>query len=152
LKNAVALRRSRTAAATASDDDLSTGAAVAPPSETNSASAEPPSTDETEPDNAEPAAPEPPRRRMAAINPAPPAPRSASGPYSVQIDAVMDLQGAQQMARKIKARGFQPYVVRTEVGGKTWYRLRVGHYASPEDAQAAESRLHQEFKDTAGGN
>jgi septal ring-binding cell division protein DamX len=56
------------------------------------------------------------------------------------------------MARKIKAKGFQPFVVQTQVGGKTWYRLRVGHYATPEDAQAAESRLHQEFNQTPTGN
>jgi septal ring-binding cell division protein DamX len=140
-KNAVASRGSRTsAAATASDEDLSTGAAVAPPPEPGSASAEPTGADEEEPESA-PAAP--PHRRMTAVNP--PAPRAASGPYSVQIDAMMDLQGAQEMARKIKAKGFQPFVVQTQVEGKTWYRLRVGHYATPEEAQAAESRLHQEF-------
>lgn len=153
LKNALASRRSRPAtAATGSDEDLSTGAAVAPPAEPASASAEPAdtSTDEEAPESAPEAAPAPPRRRLAAINP--PAPRAASGPYSVQIDAMMDLQGAQEMARRIKAKGFQPFVVRTEVDGKTWYRLRVGHYATPEDAQAAESRLHQEFNQSPPGN
>jgi septal ring-binding cell division protein DamX len=146
-KNAVAARRSHPAAETASDEDLSTGAAVAPPSEPAPASAESAGTDEDEPDTAPAVAP---RRRLAAVTP--PAPRAASGPYSVQIDAVMDLHGAQEMARKIKAKGFQPYVVRTDVDGKTWYRLRVGHYATPEDAQAAESRLHQEFNQNPAGN
>ena len=83
----------------------------------------------------------------------PPSSSSSLGhPYSIQIDAMMDLQGAQEMARKFKAKGFQPFVVQTQVDGKTWYRLRVGHYATPEEAQAAESRLHQEFNQTPTGN
>jgi septal ring-binding cell division protein DamX len=147
------MHRSRPAAAeTDSDEDLSTGAAVAPPSEPASASAEPAdtNTDEDEPESAPETPPAPSHRRLAAVNP--PAPRAATGPYSVQIDAMMDLHGAQEMARKMKAKGFAPYVVQTEVDGKTWYRLRVGHYATPEDAQAAESRLHQEFNQTPTGN
>jgi len=78
--------------------------------------------------------------------------RSAPGPYSVQIDAMMDRAGAEQMAHRIRAKGFEPYILPTVVEGKTWYRLRVGHYATPEQAQAAESRLHEEFHDTPSGN
>ncbi len=128
-----------------SDEALSTGSAVAPPA-TRSARTEPAASDMEEGDEPETAAPapvQPARRRMAAVNPS--TPRATSGPYSVQIDAMMDWQGAQQMAQKIRAKGFQPYIVPTYVDGKTWYRLRVGHYATPEQAQAAESRLHQDF-------
>jgi septal ring-binding cell division protein DamX len=147
-KTAVASRTTRPAAAAPSDsdEDLSTGSAVAPPPATRSASTEPPASATDEGDDTETAPPssvQPPHRRMAAVNPS--TPRPASGPYSVQIDAMMDWQGAQQMAQKIRAKGFQPYIVPTYVDGKTWYRLRVGHYASPEQAQAAESRLHEDF-------
>ncbi len=123
------------------EEDLSAGSAVAPPRETRSASAESAASASDMDEGEEVAAP--PRRRVAAVSP--PAPHAASGPYSVQIDAMMDWQGAQQMAQKIRAKGFQPYIVPTYVQGKTWYRLRVGHYATPEQAQAAESRLHEEF-------
>lgn len=151
--NAVAARAPRTNPAPAADEDLSTGAAVAPPSESASAPAETADTgtDEGDEETAPAAAPvEPPRRKLAAVNS--PAGHAASGQYSVQIDAMMDRAGAQQMAQKIRAKGFEPYIVPTLVGGKTWYRLRVGHYATPEQAQAAESRLHQEFNDTPAGN
>ncbi len=149
---AVASRSSRTATAAAAAspyDNPSTGASVAPPSE--SASAEGTAdTGEEEPEApARPAiAAVAPRRNVAAANP--PAPRT--GPYSVQIDAMMDRAGAQQMAQKIRAKGFEPYIVPTLVDGKTWYRLRVGHYATPQEAQAAESRLHQEFNNSSSGN
>jgi len=138
----VATRASRPA-----EEDLSAGSAVAPPRETRSAAAESaasaPSASDMDQGEEGAAPPAPPRRRVAAVSP--PAPHTASGPYSVQIDAMMDWQGAQQMAQKIRAKGFQPYIVPTYVQGKTWYRLRVGHYATPEQAQAAESRLHEEF-------
>ncbi len=133
---------------TARDEDLSTGAAVAPP-DTGSAFTEPGDTGGDEGSRPASAAPAPPRR-IAAVNPS--SARPASGPYSVQIDAMMDLAGARQMAQKIRAKGFEPYIVPTNVDGKTWYRLRVGHYATPEQAQAAESKLHQEFNDNAAGN
>jgi DedD protein len=150
---AVASRSPRTnAAATEPDEDLSTGAAVAPPSGSASAPAETADTgtDEGDEEAPAPAPAAPPHRKLAAVTP--PAPRSSSGPYSVQIDAMMDRAGAQQMAQKIRAKGFEPFIVPTMVDGKTWYRLRVGHYATPEQAQAAESRLHQEFNDTPSGN
>jgi DedD protein len=134
-------------AATA-DEDLTAGSSVAPPRETRSASAESaataPSASDMDEGAESSAPPVQPRRKLAAVSP--PSPQhAATGPYSVQIDAMMDWQGAQQMAQKIRAKGFQPYIVPTYVQGKTWYRLRVGHYATPEQAQAAESRLHEEF-------
>lgn len=147
----VASRGPRTNPAPAADEDLSTGAAVAPPSASAPAETADTGTDEGEDESAPAAAPaEQPRHKAAAVSPG--TPRAASGPYSVQIDAMMDRAGAQQMAQKIRAKGFEPYIVPTLVDGKTWYRLRVGHYATPEQAQAAQAKLHQEFNDSPSGN
>jgi septal ring-binding cell division protein DamX len=144
-KTTVASRGPRARAS--SDEEPSTGASVAPPeTDENSTDDNAASDEETPP----PAPVEAPRRKAAATNP--PLPHGSSGPYSVQIDAMMDRAGAQQMAQKIRAKGFEPYIVSTVIDGKTWYRLRVGHYSSPEQAQAAESRLHQEFNDNSAGN
>jgi cell division septation protein DedD len=150
---AVATRASRRASAV--DEDYSTGAAVAPPSETASAAAEGADTGASEPSEGVAPIQTPPPHRLAAVSPprlpaSPSAAAPASGPYSVQIDAMMDLPGARQMAQKMRARGFEPYIVPTFLQGKTWYRLRVGHYATPEQAQAAEARLHQEFDENSG--
>jgi septal ring-binding cell division protein DamX len=85
-------------------------------------------------------------RKKVALNTQPKlAPATHAEPYSVQIDAVMDRQGAEQMAAKLRARGFQPFIVQTQMAGQTWYRVRVGRYSTPQEAKAAEVRLHQEF-------
>lgn len=86
-----------------------------------------------------------PHKKMALNTQPKLAPATHPEPYSVQIDAVMDRQGAEQMAAKLRAHGFQPFVVQTELEGQVWYRVRVGRYATPQEAKAAEIRLHQEF-------
>jgi len=65
--------------------------------------------------------------------------------YSVQIEAVMDQQGANDMVAKLKRMGYSPYTVETKIGGQTWYRIRVGPYPTPEEAKAVETKLHQEY-------
>ena len=67
-------------------------------------------------------------------------------PYSVQIDAVMDRQGAEDIARKLSAGGYEPYIVPTEIDGQTWYKVRVGHYETEEAAREAEQRLRLEYE------
>jgi len=153
-KTAVAARERPSAATDTSDEDLAPGVAVKAPSKasaaaTESASTNPVDEDENNTESSPPIAAPPARKRMAALDNPPPA--NPKQPYSIQIDAVMDRQGAQQMVAKLRAKGFQSYMVPTQVAGKTWYRLRVGHYASPQEAQAAEAKLHQEFNDTPAG-
>jgi septal ring-binding cell division protein DamX len=146
----VASKGSHKSSASDEDEDLAPGSAVAPPSSSSSAPSETADTsggDETEDDSAPPAPAQPVHKRLASVNPSSSS-SSVTHPYSIQIDAMMDQQGAQQMEQKLRAKGFQPYMVPTQLGGKTWYRLRVGHYATPADAQAAEAKLHQEFNDT----
>jgi len=65
--------------------------------------------------------------------------------YSIQIEAVMDQEGANQLVDKLKRKGFEPYVVETQLNGRTWYRVRVGHYSTEDEAAAAQTRLRQEF-------
>jgi hypothetical protein len=154
-KTAVAAKEQPSAATDTSDEDLAPGAAVAPPSKPAAAASESADTgaEEEADDNTEPA-PEKPalrtRKKVAALS-NPPA-TNPEQPYSIQIDAVMDRQGAQQMAHKLRAKGYQSSMVPTQVNGQTWYRLRVGHYGTPEEAQAAEAKLHQEFHDTPAGH
>jgi DedD protein len=88
---------------------------------------------------------------MPAPHAAPPA---ASAPesearkkgYNIQIEAVMDHSGAEDMIRKLKALGYNPYEVATQVNGQTWYRVRVGPYATPDEARAAQDKLKQQYK------
>jgi hypothetical protein len=154
-KTAVAAKERSSEAADTSDEDLAPGVAVAPPSRAGSSTSESADTgaeDEAD-DNTEPAParPAPPARKKIAALSNPPA-TNPQQPYSIQIDAVMDRQGAQQMAQKLRAKGYQSSMVPTQVNGQTWYRLRVGHYGTPEEAQAAEAKLHEEFHDTPAGH
>ena len=66
-------------------------------------------------------------------------------PYSVQIDAVMDRQGADNMVRRLREGGYEPYIVEIQIGGKTWYKVRVGHYQTEAEAHEAEQRLREDF-------
>jgi septal ring-binding cell division protein DamX len=82
---------------------------------------------------------------VASASPAPAAEARKKG-YNIQIEAVMDHSGAEDMIRKLRALGYTPYEVATEVNGQTWYRVRVGPYATPDEARAAQDKLKQQYK------
>ncbi len=69
-------------------------------------------------------------------------------PYSIQIDAAMDRTGADDMVRRLRQLGFPSTETTTVLNGQTWYRVRVGPYATQEEAQEAQQRLHQEYDST----
>jgi hypothetical protein len=68
-------------------------------------------------------------------------PTSGSGDYTVQVSAWMSRTKADAEAAKLSTAGFDAYVEDAMVFGSTWYRVRVGRYASTTDAQQAASQL-----------
>jgi DedD protein len=80
--------------------------------------------------------------RRIASNPLPPHKRRG---YNIQIQAVMDKSGADAMVAKLQRMGYQAYTMETQIGGQTWYRVRVGPYPTEAEAKAAEERLHQQY-------
>lgn len=73
-----------------------------------------------------------------------PAPAPRSGGYSVQVGALADAASAEQLAGKLRKRGFAVYVAPSaEAGAKRW-RVRVGPVATREEAQALATRLESE--------
>ena len=75
------------------------------------------------------------------------APGSAGGKgrYSLQVAALKERSVADKLAAKLAGKGYAAYTVRTQVAGKgTWYRVRVGAYASRADAQGTLGRLKGE--------
>jgi septal ring-binding cell division protein DamX len=100
---------------------------------------------------ASPAAAPTPATKLSAAKPVeresprPTASAARVGPYSIEIQAVMDGQAALQLVNKLRRLGYQAYSVETEIDGRTWYKVRVGHFSSRAEAQAAEERLHQQF-------
>jgi len=83
------------------------------------------------------------------------APSSVSGAhnkaFNIQIDAVMDRTSAEQMAAKMNRLGYHAFLVPTNLGGQTWWRVRVGPYDSEEQAHNAEKKLLEQYRATYAG-
>ena len=110
-------------------------ARIRPPAEAPAAN--PPATDDdTDEDSDEASAPAAPPRAL------PP----GAKPYNIQIEAVMDKSGADEMVTRLKSLGYNAQEVKTAINGQTWYRVRVGPYASAEEATAAQDRLREQYK------
>ncbi len=67
-------------------------------------------------------------------------------PYNIQIEAVMDKSGADEMVSRLKTLGYNAQEVKVALNGQTWYRVHVGPYASAEEATAAQDRLREQYK------
>lgn len=78
--------------------------------------------------------------------PAVAAPSSPSRPYNIQIEAVMDKSGADEMVSRLKALGYNAQEMTTSLNGQTWYRVRVGPYRSSSEAAAAQEKLREQYK------
>ena len=58
----------------------------------------------------------------------------------------MDKSGADEMVSRLRALGYNAQEVKAQVNGQTWYRVRVGPYASADEATAAQDRLREQYK------
>ena len=95
-------------------------------------------------------APTPPSTARVAVALAPnaaatPAVRTgARGDWSVQVSATRDPRTADAILRRLKTKGYEAFVLKVRRRGETFYRVRVGHYASLEEAQQVVTRLRRE--------
>jgi len=86
----------------------------------------------------------PPRTRQPATSTPPPSlsiATSGTGDYTVQVSAWMTQQKADAEAAKLSAAGYTAFVEDAYVGGGNWYRVRIGRYATMEEAQQAAAQL-----------
>jgi septal ring-binding cell division protein DamX len=67
-------------------------------------------------------------------------------PYNIQIEAVMDRDGAYQMVRRLQNLGYPAAAETTDIDGQTWYRVKVGPYDSQEEAEEAQDKLRAAYK------
>jgi DedD protein len=96
----------------------------------------------------------PAKSAVAAAQPAagkssPPAKSSASGTdakqaYVVQLAAFTDDKGANALSGKLKKAGYPAYTELVTTSQGALWRVRVGPYASREEANAARDRLKRE--------
>jgi cell division septation protein DedD len=87
----------------------------------------------------------PTHRSAAPILAKPRAPTSSTDDvdkkWSVQIAAVPGKAVADTLMKRLKARGYDSYVVMTEVKGQNYYRVRVGHFDAREEAESVHQSL-----------
>jgi len=65
----------------------------------------------------------------------------ASNSMCVQIGAFTDREAAQEVAKQARAKGYEAFLVRAEVGGKVYYRVRIPAGNSRKEAEKTASRL-----------
>ena len=70
----------------------------------------------------------------------------AHKPFNIQIEAVMDKSGADEMITRLRGLGYHAQETTTSLEGQTWYRVRVGPYDSEDEARAAEQKLREQYK------
>jgi septal ring-binding cell division protein DamX len=70
-------------------------------------------------------------------------PPTGAGNFTVQVSSWETQAKANEEAARMTAAGYPAYVVEGNVEGDTWYRVRVGRYATMADAQAALRQMSQ---------
>jgi cell division protein FtsN len=78
----------------------------------------------------------------ATTAPPPVVPRSAGrGGYTVEASPTRSRSEAEALLATLRRRGYDASLVQVERDGDTWYRLRVGRYASSEQATDTMRKL-----------
>jgi DedD protein len=102
-----------------------------------------------------PVKPEPPKKAEPPPAPKPepkPEPKSAEvtqdkAKFTLQLSSFQTRAEADSFAADLQKSGYSPYIVSADVEGKgTWFRVRIGQYASQEDALAAKNDFEAKQK------
>lgn len=67
--------------------------------------------------------------------------KEAGGIWTVQVNAFPDQNSAKVWVDRLKNKGYNAYVTEVQNKGKVWYRVRVGHYDTREEAETIEDTL-----------
>ena len=86
--------------------------------------------------------PKPPPPAAKPAQPAKTEATPAQGAVVLQVAALREAEAARKVESKLRAQGFAVRIVKAEVEGRgTWYRVRVGPFATPEATRQALERL-----------
>ena len=61
--------------------------------------------------------------------------------WSVQISAAPAKEIADRLVRQLKTKGYDGYSVQTKIKGHDYYRVRVGHFNTREQAESVRQSL-----------
>jgi len=67
----------------------------------------------------------------------------------VQVSSWNSKAKADEEAARLNGAGLSAFVESSEVGGETWFRVRVGHYATIKEAREAAAQLSRMVEDGA---
>ncbi len=70
-----------------------------------------------------------------------PSTQSLERVWTVQIKSSSEKKFADNWANRLRAKGYDAFVVDADVKGQTWYRVRVGHFVAREEAEALRAAL-----------
>ena len=84
----------------------------------------------------QPAAPESKEASVPAVSP-----EASSNNWSVQVGATQEQKAAQQLLDRLKSKGFDAYIVEADLDSGRWYRLRVGRFATQQEAETNRQAL-----------
>ncbi|HEX4803243.1 MAG TPA: SPOR domain-containing protein [Myxococcaceae bacterium] len=77
-------------------------------------------------------------------------PREVSNPpvaFTLQLSASQTREDADRFAAKLRAQGYQPYIVESDLKDRgRWYRVRMGKFFSKEAAAKFRDDFHRETK------
>jgi cell division septation protein DedD len=68
------------------------------------------------------------------------------GKFTVQVAAYTDEAEAQKMASDLKTKGYSAFYIPATVKGKIYYRVSVGQFATPKEAQSYRGELMSKAK------
>lgn len=71
-------------------------------------------------------------------------PTAAAGSYTVQAYATNDMMRAVMLSKTLQNKGYAASTATKQIGGATWYLVRVGKYRDHAAAKAMESKLRSE--------
>jgi len=74
------------------------------------------------------------------------APSTAGGKIAVQVGAFNTRREADALAKRLSGRGYAVYVMNPTSDGKNVFRVRVGNYASADEAQRISAKLTSQEK------
>ena len=69
----------------------------------------------------------------------------AGSGYTVQVASCESLEYAQHLIKKYTNRGYEPYMTRYELDGQTYYRIRIGTFATKTEAVNLKAELSDKF-------
>ncbi len=73
----------------------------------------------------------------------------ADAGWTVQVNATTSEGQAQELARRLKAKGYDAYTIQVPLRGQVWYRVRVGRFSRKDQAKAMEERLKRDGMENA---